>query len=763
MKKIAIMTWYKYMNYGTALQSSALFRKIEDLGYDCSMIDYSPKGDAVSDEKKTFNFVIHKIKSLLREKRNPSFFGDEIQEKFSEYIDLNLRETQRCNTYTELYSLNSQFDGFVCGSDQIWAPVCFDPHYFLDFVKNTKKMIAYAPSFGMPSINDKDAEFKIKGLVSRFEHLSVREKTGVDIVKGLCNKSVVNVLDPVFLFSDKEWLIKIGDDRVFKEDYIFCYFLGDDGKYKRYVENLSKIFGIPAYVVPVRKVNCFEPFPFSVGPKEFVSLIKNAKYVCTDSFHGMAFASIFNVAFSVFKRFKDNDPRNQNSRIIDFLDRVNLSSRLVSPEQNIEKDFLKCDFSEANFIIENERKKSIEYLEKALKEATSSTIDEKNMGDSISDLCCGCGACVAVCGCKAIDIKLTEEGFLKAEIDGLSCIKCGKCKSVCPFNKIDSRDMHNAVSLMAYKTNSKATLAVSSSGGFVHDAISYLNKNGYYVCGCEYDKVNNMAKHTIVEPKQEKLLSKFQGSKYLQSNMGECITAVCEIARDNKVVFVGTPCQVAGMDRALKNKGVRENAILIDLICHGVPSYNLWNKYLEEHSRKYGLGETPNVMFRNKKKGWRNLVIELYNDKFSKTHNEFLDNFYPFFKYGLCYMETCYDCPYRECSSADIRAGDYWGERFSSDKEGVSMVIANTFEGKALLENLICNSYGTASAYDKSEYWTVQYPYNPIRPNFRERLINDMKNDDVSLWELRKKYSLYIELREALFRMVRTIRGKMDK
>lgn len=188
------------------------------------------------------------------------------------------------------------------------------------------------------------------------------------------------------------------------------------------------------------------------------------------------------------------------------------------------------------------------------------------------------------------------------------------------------------------------------------------------------------------------------------------------------------------------NKG---NLLIIgtdDYACHGVPSYYLWNKYLQEIRHLYHIGSNPNVVFRNKRYPWRKMTISITDNRMQYVKNEIKDDFYAFFRRGLCYMQSCSDCPYREKSSADLRIGDYWGERFKSDKEGVSMVLANTQKGQEMISLLNKENLCDIHEQNLSEYWSVQFPYNPQRPLFRETLISELKEDSIRLKDLRKKY-----------------------
>lgn len=753
-RKVAIMTWHTHENFGTALQAGATNIVLESLGYESDLIQYIPK-PKITDA--SFSDLIWRCKNKAKFIIDPVYASSERSEYFKEFLKKSAGYSATCTSFPELHDLNEIYDAFICGSDQVWTPIYFDSKYFLDFVENPNKMIAYAPSMGTSKIENLFIREKMKNLISRFKHLSIREQQGAKIIKELTGQDAKVVLDPTLLMTAAQWdsHIKESECEKIQGEYIVCYFLGEANKYMNYVKALSKKMGIPYYVIPVKvkqkNSNCV---PFEVGPCEFVSLIKNAKYVVTDSFHGTAFSVNYNVPFTVFKRFKDNDPKNENSRIYSFLNMFGLDERLVDYKKSV-ANVLECDFSVANEKLTEKREELLNYLKNALESAVNEPKKLENTPFKITDLCCGCGACVSVCKKGAISISQNDEGFEHYSIDAEKCVECGQCKSVCPMTNIKAPEMKNSVALYSVKSNSQEILKKSSSGGIGYELASQLLNSGYAVCGCVYETETNSAKHIWVTPVEEEKLSLFQGSKYIQSNTADAISEIENIAEKYKIAFFGTPCQAAAMDKILSKKGIRENAVIVDLICHGVPSYHLWDKYLSDIDKKCSVGKNPEVSFRSQEQGWRKLLMRIDgNDKVYKK-DEHKDDFYAFFRRGLCYLVACTDCPYRERSSADLRIGDYWGYKFYKDKQGVSMVIANTTTGAGLVNDLykVCN----ITEQDLEEYWSVQWPYNPHRPLIREQLIEELKDEKTDLHVLRKKYCTYYDRVERIGRVVKFI------
>lgn len=760
-KKIAIMTWYTYKNYGTALQASALSNTIQKTGYEVAFVNYLPKGTVVS--KPKVDLAKRAWKKVVNY-RNRSYSSANRDKLFEDYLSERISCTPKCASYPELYDLNEIYDAFVCGSDQIWSPLCYDSKYFLDFVDNTNKMVAYAPSIGSTEIDDPIIRERMAGNILRFKHLAVREQQGADLIKDLTGQNAKVVLDPTLLMNASEWdaFANVEATKKIEGEYILCYFLGDAEKYMEYVRSLSNKTGIPFFVIPVttRQKNGGNAVPFEVGPSEFVSLIRDASYVCTDSFHGMTFSVNYNIPFSVFKRFSDNDPRNQNSRIFNLLKLLKLEGRLTDYKKScattVQTD---CDFSLANKCLMELREESLSYLTNALKEATSS--EAKKAVDApykITDMCCGCGACSTVCAKGAISICKSEEGFEHYSIDEAKCVQCGQCKTVCPMTDIVAPQMRESRALYSVKSRSEQVLKVSSSGGVGHEIASALLAKGYAVCGCVYDTADNSAKHIWIMPGQEDRLPLLQGSKYIQSVSSDAMKQIAQIAKTTRIAFFGTPCQAAAVDKILRKKNLREQAIIVDLICHGVPSYYLWDKYLKEINKKYHTGTNPSVSFRSKEREWRRLLLLLSSGEHTYKKEEHKDDFYAFFRRGLCYMESCSDCPYRERSAADIRIGDYWGDKFAHDKQGVSMVIANTTQGEQIINVLGESNACGIACQNLTEYWSVQFPYNPPLVLIREQLITELKDENIDMHTLRSKYCAYYDRMERISKITHTLK-----
>ena len=738
--KIAVMTWYKYLNFGSVLQAYATNWFLRNNGHDVYMIDYKPKGN--NKEVLSIKFIINKAKNKIKY-RNINL--ENRNNVFDEFVSKNLAQTNNCSSFAELYDLNDLYDKFVCGSDQIWSPLCFDSHYFLDFA-DTDKIIAYAPSMGPNRINDDIIKSKIATLVSRFDFLSVREEQGKNLIKNICNKDSRIVLDPTLLLSKDDWIkafdLKTNDSK----NYILCYFLGESNKYFNQItkfakENNFEIINIP--FLRYTKLNKYN-LDHEVGPEEFVNLIYNATYVFTDSFHGTIFSINFNKNFYTYRRFKEIDPKNQNSRIKNILKIFELEERIVDKNSKIFNNDI--EYSKINYKLNELRNDSQNFLINAINNRT--TNDDKSQDKSICAVkqCCGCGSCASVCPVNAISIKINNDGFQHYIIDRTKCINCGMCQNACPMMRIHSKELLESKKLYSFKSNDINVLAKSSSGGFSHILANMLNKE-YYVVGCTYDNNSDLATHTIIKPNSFNELSLIQGSKYIQSITVDSFSNLLKLPENSKVLFFGTPCQIAALDKILRLKGKRKDYILVDLICHGVPSILVWKKYLNYIFKKHpSLKFNHRIIIRNgilTKK--RKYLMTMMNDKNEIVYknDQSKDVFYTFFNDGACYNESCFECPYRQKSSADIRIGDYWGNKFKSDNTGVSMILINTDKGEEIFEKIKDLDIAEITEQPLQDYWSVQVPYNPRIPIYRDKIMEDIKDKDIHIKTIKNKYYKY--------------------
>lgn len=362
MKKIGIITVFKNTNYGSKLQSFALQQKLNDLGYYGENLSYQlpnplkKKNKLMSIIKKPSLF----LKIPFRKKYHKR---DAIFQSFLN-SNINVANYTVEDFLDKKEDVEQNYHKFICGSDQIWAPNQFNEYFFLSFVTELNKKIAYAPSIGLPSI-PLDLIDNYRKLINDIEHVSVREKDGADIIRTITGKEVPVVVDPTLLLTGDEWR-KHAVAYKEKSPYILCYFLGSNKEHRRWVEKLSKETGYPIIVLPfvTRDYYWGNKRVFEAGPKEFLGLVDGAGIVCTDSYHGVLFSLNLNKEFFSFLRFKNDEKLNQNSRVLNLMEKLNLQNRIV--DLNNKDQYDDINWSEINSKIAIERARSLEFLERAL-------------------------------------------------------------------------------------------------------------------------------------------------------------------------------------------------------------------------------------------------------------------------------------------------------------------------------------------------------------------------------------------------------------
>lgn len=295
--------------------------------------------------------------------------------------------------------------------------------------------------------------------------------------------------------------------------------------------------------------------------------------------------------------------------------------------------------------------------------------------------CCGCNACYNVCPKNVIEMKMNEHGFAYPVINESLCTKCGRCVAVCPL-KNKSKDS-TPLRVIGAKNKCEDVRQSSSSGGTFFELAKQVILKGGVVYGCALNE-DMVAYHVSAE--DEEGLKKFKSSKYVQSDVGNVYRQVKEnLNNGREVLFSGTPCQVAGLKNYLGKE--YNNLLLIDLLCHGVPSPKLFKDYLEMLSKKYK-GKPISVNFRQKQKGWKRLYFEVLFDN-GKRYYEFsgYDRYMWLFLHNVSLRPACYECKFAcEERQGDITLGDFWGigKKYPEldDDKGISLILLNTKKGE---------------------------------------------------------------------------------
>ena len=755
--KVGIMTWFSYDNYGSVLQVTALSSVINRRGDEASVINYIPDGKVNNiDEFSIVNKIKDKIVVRIRDNSVVSRISGK---QFNDFRRSNLLMSDPVVTQTDLENLANRYDCVVCGSDQIWSPFVFDKHYFLDFVTDSNKKIAYAPSIGTESIVDDAIKEKIEQLTKRFKYLSVREESGAELLRTFGENPKV-VVDPTLLFTADDWEAYTSEKGK-GEEYVLVYLLKNNKNHLRAAYTIAKQLKVKVKVIPVVKqdLRSKDVVGEGVGPSDFLALIKNAKYVCTDSYHGTIFSILFQKQFCTFERFSSSDKKNQNTRIYNVLSKLELSNRIYH-EGKIEALYEEINFEKSHELLETFRTDSLSYLENALNNVAMNEGKNVEVSHVLKNhtLCCGCGACSAKCPVNAIDIERNDEGFYSAYVDEKKCVHCGACNKVCPFQNDPAAEPLWTKKTYSYKDMNKNVLLSSSSGGIGARIAYVLHNRGYNVVGCAYDDESKSAKHYLVhsDTNEERLVA-FSNSKYMQSNFADALKEVQSCS--DPTVIIGTPCQIAGARKLLN---ARDNIVYVDLICHGVPTAYLLESYLRYIEFKCGLEKDKiSIRFRNKENGWHKKYIKVSDGKREVIVSEDVDPYMQLFDYSLCYGKNCYECRWRDLSAADLRIGDYWGKRFSKDETGVNISICVTSKGEELFEGIA--ESGIVSETTIDDYFASQQVKNIHEPVFRERLINELKDSCSDIEKISKYYATPYRKHDQQMRSWGAIYGKVKK
>lgn len=299
--------------------------------------------------------------------------------------------------------------------------------------------------------------------------------------------------------------------------------------------------------------------------------------------------------------------------------------------------------------------------------------------------CCGCTACANICNHEAISMMPDALGFLYPVVDNSKCTNCGLCETICSFNEHYDTSLNLEAPLTFGARQKDINEVMKSRSGAVFAAMSdYVLDNDGVVYGAGYTD-HFMVKHKRATTKDER--DEFRGSKYVQSDLNVVFRQVKQDLKENRLVlFSGTACQISGLRSYIGNK-LRENLILIDIVCHGVPSPYIWRDYIAYLERKNN-DTIVSLNFRDKARyGW-NMHKETFifsKDSESKTFK------YLFYK-SLYFRKSCYSCHFANTRRpSDITLADYWGveknlPNINADNKGCNLILANTCKGFKLFE-----------------------------------------------------------------------------
>lgn len=371
------------------------------------------------------------------------------------------------------------------------------------------------------------------------------------------------------------------------------------------------------------------------------------------------------------------------------------------------------------------------------------------------DRCTGCYGCLNTCPVHgAIEFKLTEEGFYKPYITG-ECVHCGYCQEGCPVIKKENGNLKEDLEVYSCWSRDEEILKNSSSGGIFSELAKIYLENDGVVFGAKWQEGEIV--HIGITKLEE--LKELQKSKYLQSKIEYSYTKVKELLKEGKkVLFVGTPCEIASLNLVVKD----ENLVTVDLICHGIPSYTVYHKYIREN---FNLNiRNITVDFRNKDTGWENYNLTFKDkDKIIIKNNHKEDIWFRGFLQNIYLNKPCYSCEFRTIPRvADITLGDFWGvPQELKNFKGTSVVTINSKKGKELFEKIKKNI-----EYKKTTF-EVAHRGNPCLYN--HKFSNNKRNEfyrevnTLRFKELSKKFFPKLSLKKRIINKIKKLLNRKEK
>lgn len=359
---VAVITRHAITNYGSLLQAFAMQTAIEGMGHECKIIDYIRNDEHYTKyeytslkNKKTWNrnIITRTIYIILRQ---PGSIVAGKRFKCERNRLLNL--TPRYKTKEDILIKKPVADVYMTGSDQVWGTVLsgiYDDVYLLSFTNDKDRRISYAASFGKSEITDEIREYYKKWL-SRYSFITVREDSALKIIQEM-QMQACQVLDPTLLLDENFW--KKHMEPIKHKRYILVYQLHNDKKLGEYATKIARLTHLPVIRISPYLHHSIRNGKFvwcpSVG--QFLSYIKNAEYMITDSFHGTAFAINFNTPF--VGTLPNNSTATRNTSILNM---TGLTDRILDNVENTDLMFAPIDFVYVNKVLEEKRKKSLEVL-----------------------------------------------------------------------------------------------------------------------------------------------------------------------------------------------------------------------------------------------------------------------------------------------------------------------------------------------------------------------------------------------------------------
>lgn len=381
---IGVCIKYFHENYGGMLQAYATVSMLEKRGLNYELIRYKKHYSLWQKLKqipRLFNVILlndkkEALRKIIGKKKHPDFARNDSVRlvAFAKFRDAKFVSLSPVYVgFNNLCEGVKRYDAVITGSDQLWSPAGLPTNFYnLMFVPENVRKISIASSFGVKYIPWYQIS-RTRKYLKRIEYISMREIKGSEIVKELTGREVPTILDPVFLFDEKEWEQLVPVKMDLDEPYIFAYFLGDNVEYRNEVKEAAKELGCK--IVALRHldqyVNADESFgdyaPYNVDPECFLNLLRGAAYVCTDSFHGAAFSIIHHKQCIIFNRYAKHSKYSKNSRIDTLCENLNIKNRrFCSGMKLVSQIQEKMNYKYVDELLVKLKKETNKYLDEAL-------------------------------------------------------------------------------------------------------------------------------------------------------------------------------------------------------------------------------------------------------------------------------------------------------------------------------------------------------------------------------------------------------------
>jgi hypothetical protein len=358
-KQIGIIThFHKSANYGGVLQSLALCKFLNDEGFLSEQILFDSSINSTSNKKTIKHKIASGLQKIILNKRYRRFdiFRNNIPNSIKVFDYMNISET------------NNRYDTFITGSDQVWNFKWFNEEYFLSFVDKKKEKISYAASLGSDYLDDSNIEY-LKEQIADYKAISLREPGMIPKLEEVLNRKVSLTVDPTLLISNEYWN-ELASPRLINKKYLFCYFLGADINVKKTAIEYAKKQNLTVVNIPFsnNRLNIYDILLsnnkiYSADPSDFLSLIKHADMVFTDSFHAVIFSNIFKKNFIAFSRMSDSSMDNRMRNIVDLFDcKSHFVEKVDNTNYNHISKIIPVDYSSESMKLKILKQKSLEFI-----------------------------------------------------------------------------------------------------------------------------------------------------------------------------------------------------------------------------------------------------------------------------------------------------------------------------------------------------------------------------------------------------------------